>query len=323
MSNSALVHDDKPIAARAVVYGASGGTEVIQFGSRMVRPPLAHEVRIKVVAAAVNPTDILLREGARNDTFLPTTPGMDASGTIQAVGAEVSNVAVGDEVMAVVSPGRAEGGAQAEYIVVPAASVVRKPHNSTLRQAATLPMNGLTAFYALDLAALAPGQTIAVTGGAGVLAHYTIAAAKDRGLVVIADAKPSEAGLVRGYGADIVVDRGERFADDILRHVPGGVDALLDTALLAEASFPALRSGGVYIPVRRWSGKPTPRDIVVRPVLVTEVITRTDWLEATRRLVEAGRLSPVVFKEYGFDQVDQAQAVLAAGGVRGRPVLVW
>jgi NADPH2:quinone reductase len=95
-------------------------------------------------------------------------------------------------------------------------------------------MNGLTALLALELAALRPGQTLAVSGGAGLLAHYTIAAAKSQGLTVIADAKPEETALVRSYGADFVVARGAGFNDAIRREFPAGVDALLDTALLAE-----------------------------------------------------------------------------------------
>lgn len=83
--------------------------------------------------------------------------------------------------MAAVSPRRAEGGAQAAYIVVPAASAVLKQAGVTLAEAATLPMNGLTALYALDLVALSAGQALCISGSAGQLARYVVALAKQRG----------------------------------------------------------------------------------------------------------------------------------------------
>jgi NADPH:quinone reductase-like Zn-dependent oxidoreductase len=83
-------------------------------------------------------------------------------------------------------------------------------------------MTGLTALNALELTALKKGQILAVSGGAGLLAHYAIAARKQRGIKVIADAKPADAELVRGYGADIVVERGPGFAEAIRRELPNG-----------------------------------------------------------------------------------------------------
>src|SRR5919199_7026305 len=115
--------------------------------------------------------------------------------------------------MAAVTPRRPEGGAQIELIVVPAASVVPIPDGATLAQAATLPMNGLTALLGLDLLDIPAGGTLAVSGGAGLLASYVSPLAKERGLRVLADAKPEDEELVRGYGADIVVPRGEGFVE--------------------------------------------------------------------------------------------------------------
>src|SRR3546814_21054634 len=104
------------------------------------------------------------------------------------------------------------------------------PEGVSFAEAATLPMNGLTALRALELADLKTGRFLAVTGGAGLLANYAIAVAKRRGIKVIAAAKPGEAGLVRSYGADVVVERGPAFAAGVRRGVPGGVDALPATA---------------------------------------------------------------------------------------------
>jgi len=95
---------------------------------------------------------------------------------------------------------------------------------------------------------------------------------------------------VRGYGADIVVERGPGFAEAIRRELPDGADALLDTAVLGEKSFGALRDGGTYIPVRGWGDKPAERGIEIRRLLVSDVLERTEWLELLRDMVAAGEI---------------------------------
>jgi NADPH2:quinone reductase len=313
----------RPVTGMAVTYKRPGGYEVIEISQRSVRPPGTGEVRINVKAAAVNPTDIGLRERGIPDQTWAVVPGMDAAGIIESVGPDVSRLEPGQKVMAAVMPRRSEGGAQAEYIVVPAASVVPIPDGVSLAEASTLPMNGLTALRALELAALRTGRFIAVSGGAGLLAHYVIAAAKRQGQKVIADAKPEEAELVRTYGADIVVERGPGFADAIRREVTGGVDALLDTALLADKSFRAIRDDGIYIPVRGWGDKPSERGIKIKPVFVSEVLERTEWLEMLRDVVAAKQIKLRVAGEYTPERVADAQRALAAGGLRGRAVILF
>ncbi|KAB0265140.1 quinone oxidoreductase family protein [Microvirga brassicacearum] len=320
-ADQAVNASSKVQSGKAVTYKALGGYDVIEIVDRAVRPPEAGEVRIAVKAAAVNPADVALRDPGYSDP--PMIPGMDAAGIVEALGPDVSRLRVGDEVMAVVEPVRPDGGAQAAHIVVPAASVVPIPQGVSLAEASTLPMNGLTALRALELAALAPGQTLAVSGGAGLLAHYAIAAAKHQGLRVVADAKREETELVRGYGADVVVERGDDFAGTVRREVPEGVDALLDTALLLEKAFPAIRDGGVYIPVRGWGDTPSERGIQIKPVWVAEALERTDMLELLRDLAESGAIKLRVTGEYAPEQVADAQRVLTTGGLRGRPVIVF
>jgi NADPH:quinone reductase len=247
---------------------------------------------------------------------------MDAAGVIESVGPSVSRLHAGQKVMAVVNPVRPEGGAQAQHIVVPAASVVPIPEGVSLAQASILPMTGLTAFNALEIAALKKGQTLAVSGGAGLLAQYAIAAAKQQGIKVIADAKPADAELVRGYGADIVIERGPGFAEAIRRGLPNGADALLDTAVLGEKSFGAIRDGGIYIPVPGWADKPAERGIKIKPMLVSDVLERTEWLELLRNMVAAGEIKLRVVAEYAPEQTADAQRALEAG-LRGRPVILF
>ena len=324
IENQAVEANSKALSSKAVTYRARGGDDVIEIVDRAVRQPEAGEVRISVKAAAVSPTDVALRDPGHGDMPPPLVPGMDAAGIVESVGTGVSRLRIGDAVMAAVMPLRPDGGAQAAHIVVPAASVVPIPQGVSIAQASTLPMNGLTALLALELSTLERGQTLAVSGGAGLLAHYAIAAAKHQGLRVIADAKREETELVRSYGADLVVERSDDFAGAVRKKLPDGVDALLDTALLGEKSFSALRDGGVYLPVRGWDDDtPSEQGIQIKPVWVNEVLERTDMLDTLRDLVESGAIKLRVTGEYAPEQVADAQRALSAGGLRGRPVIVF
>jgi NADPH2:quinone reductase len=266
------------VPVRAVAITAPGGPEVLDVIDRPVRAAGPGEVRIAVRAAAVNPTDIGLRQ---------------------------------------------HGGAQAELIVVPAASVVPIPDGASLVQAATLPMNGLTALLGLELLALPQGATLAVSGGAGLLASYVIPLAKEQGLRVLADAKPEDEALVRSFGADAVLPRGEGFVAAVRDAAPDGADGLYDTALLGRDAFGAIRDGGAMAVVRGWDDGPGERGIGVRPVWVRTVLERTDWLEHLRDLAGAGRLQLRVAGEYPPERAAEAHAAMEAGGLRGRAVIVF
>src|ERR1700751_4787750 len=167
---------NRPLTSKAVTYKALGGPEVIQFVERTVRAPAAGEATIGVKASAVNPIDILFRDPGFANLTSNIVPGMDAAGVVQSVGPGVSRLLPGQKVIAAVNPVRPEGGAQAQHIVVPAASVVPIPEGVSLAQASILLMTGLTALNALEIAALKKGQILAVSGGAGLLASI-----RDRG----------------------------------------------------------------------------------------------------------------------------------------------
>jgi NADPH:quinone reductase-like Zn-dependent oxidoreductase len=308
---------------RAVGIPEPGDADVLTVIDRPVREAREGEVRIAVKAAAVNPTDIGLRQRGGGDLPPPWTPGMDAAGTIESVGPGVDRFEPGQDVMAAVAPRRPEGGAQAELIVVPAGSVAPIPDGATLEQAATLPMNGLTAILGLELLALSDGQTLAVSGGAGLLASYVIPLAKLRGLRVIADAKPEDEELVRSFGADVVVARGQRFNDAVREEAPEGVDALYDTALLKRSAFPAIRDGGQIAVVRGWDEGEPERGIQVQKVWVFEVLQRTDWLEQLRELASDGRLKLRVASEHPPERAADAHRAMEAGGLRGRALIVF
>jgi NADPH:quinone reductase len=310
-------------AARAVGITQPGGPEVVHVIERDVREPGPGEVRLAVGAAAVNPTDIGLRERGVEGVPPPWVPGMDAAGVVESVGDGVDNVAVGDEVMAAVLPRRPEGGGQASLVVVPAASVVPAPDGMTPELAATLPMNGLTALHGLDLLGLVEGETILVTGGAGLLASYVIPIATGRGLRVLADASPADEALVRGFGAHVVLPRGDALVAAVRAEAPAGVDAVYDTALLRRAVFPAIREGGSIAVVRTWDGADVEEGVRIEKVQVWTVLERTDWLSEVRELAREGVLVPRVAGTYPPEAAAEAHRRMEAGGLRGRAVVVF
>jgi NADPH:quinone reductase len=309
--------------ARAVGITHPGGPDVLEVIDRPVRAPGAAEVRIAVAAAAVNPTDLGLRAAGVKNLPPPWTPGMDAAGTIEALGPGVDRFAVGDRVMAVVSPRRPDGGAQAQLLVVPVASVVAIPDAASVEQAATLPMNGMTALRGLEMLGLAAGDTLAVSGGAGLLGSYVIPLAREQGLRVIADATPADEALVRSFGADVVVPRSDDFGAAVRAVAPGGVAAVFDTALLNAGALGAIRDGGGLVVVRGWDGSTPDRGIAVHPVMVGEVLEVTEWLDRLRELASAGRIQLRIAARYPPEEAAEAHRLMGAGGLRGRALIVF
>jgi NADPH:quinone reductase len=309
---------------RAVGITSFGGPEVLQIVDLPLPEATDGHVRIRVAAATVNATDTVLRTGRHGppapELTPPYVPGMELAGVVDAAGP--GGWQPGDRVMAIVSPSAPGGGAQAEFVVVAADSVARVPAGVSLAAAATLPMNGLTARLALDLLALRPGQTLAVTGAAGAVGGYTIQLAKHEGLRVIADAAEPDAELVRGLGADVVVPRGPDVAAAIRTAVPAGVDALVDAAVMGQPVLAAVRDGGQVAAVRPFRGE-TERSITVTLVLVGKYLHAGDKLAELADLVAEGTLSLRVAAEIPAEQAAHAHRLLEAGGVRGRLVLTF
>jgi NADPH:quinone reductase len=169
---------------RAVGLMVYGGPDVLQ----LVDVPEVHagagQVRVRVHAAAVNPTDTMARNGSRAEQQKvdppPYVPGMDAAGIVDQVGPSVATgVKVGD---------------------LNARAVVAAPVGTTHIEACTLPMNGLTARQSLDLLGLKAGEVLAVTGAAGAYGGYITQLAKSGGLRVIADASEADEALVKSLG---------------------------------------------------------------------------------------------------------------------------
>jgi NADPH:quinone reductase len=310
---------------RAVGVTTFGGPDVLHIVELPAPEPGNGEVRIKVAAATVNPSDTAMRAGVfgppPQGDGPPYVAGWELAGVVDAAGPGAV-WSPGERVFAIVLPYLTGRGAQAEYVVVPADSVARVPDGVSLAAAATLPMNGLTARLALDKLALHPGQTLAVTGAAGAVGGYVMQLAASEGLRVIGDASPADAPLVKSLGADIVVQRGPGLAAAIRSEVPSGVDAVVDTALIGPPVLGAVRDGGQLIAVRPFPGE-SERSIVVTLILVSDYLHEAAKLAELARLVTDGTLTLRVAREIPAADAVQAHRQLEAGGTRGRLVLTF
>jgi NADPH:quinone reductase-like Zn-dependent oxidoreductase len=310
---------------RAAGVTEFGGPEALHLVEVPAEPLGAGEVRLRVAAATVNPTDTYARAGAyaERDPVKqpPWVPGMDVAGEVVEVGEGVGHVAPGDAVMGIVVPTGAHGGYR-EDLVLPGDSVVRAPAGTDAVAASTLPMNGLTARLALDHLALRPGQVLAVTGAAGAFGGYVVQLAKADGLTVVADASEADEELVRSLGADLVVRRGDDVADRIREHYADGVDGLADGAVQDALVLPAVKDGGAVATVRGYRGDGT-RDLRVFPTLVRSVAQDRAALEKLRQQAEDGVVTLRVARSFPAEQAADAHRLLEAGGVRGRLVLTF
>jgi NADPH:quinone reductase-like Zn-dependent oxidoreductase len=307
---------------RAVGVTEFGGPAALHMLRVPIEPLGPGEVRLRVQAATVNPTDTNLRAGSYVQYYpdhpMPWVPGMDVAGELIEVGEGVDHLEVGMSVMGVVAP----HGAYREDKVLPGDSVVPIPAGTDVVAAATLPMNGMTARAALNAMALQPGDVLAVTGAAGAFGGYVVQLGKAEGLTVIADASPADEDLVRGFGADIVVQRGDDVADRVREHFPRGVDGLADGSVQSELVLPAVKDGGCVATVRNYVG-PADRGLRFFPILVGDVAEDRQSLDSLRKSVEDGVLTLRVAKTFPAELASEAHEMLERGGVRGRLVLIF
>jgi len=280
---------------------------------------------VRVGAAAVNRIDLSTRNGAlaRAGLLAPADQyslGWDVAGTVEAVGPG-SRFAAGDAVVGLRDVLSAPG-THAEYVVLDDTALAPAPATVTTEEAATLPLIGLTADRSLALTGLDAGRTLLVTGAAGGVGGLLLQLAGLRGIRTVALAGPDDEKRVRGLGADEFVPRqeagGATLAAAVRAVVPGGVDAVVDAAVLGVAAHEALRGAGTFVALVAPFAPPPLRGT---RVVVQEVYADGARLAELSALVDAGLLTLTVADALPLDDVADAHERLAAGGLRGRLVL--
>jgi NADPH:quinone reductase-like Zn-dependent oxidoreductase len=312
---------------RAVVIRGFGGPEELRLIDVPVPVPARGQVLIRVEAATVNAVDVATRSGALTEAGL--LPGLvppreaigigwDVAGVVERTGPGVTGLAPGDRVIGLSDRLDVPLGTQADHVVLDADAVAAAPAGAAPVEAATLPLNGLTAVQALDRLDLARGGTLLVTGAAGAVGGYAVQLAAARGLQVTAVAGPADEALVRELGAAEFVPRTARLGEAVRTLVPGGVDAALDAASVGVAALDAVRSCGTFAAVVGGAAPPPLRGIrVFNHWIHADGVRLRDLVG----LVEAGALTLRVAGTLPLEQVAEAHRRLEKGGVRGRLVL--
>jgi NADPH:quinone reductase len=280
------------------------------------------QVRIRVRAATVNPAVWLVAGGvlagmAAHLPF-PLVLGWDAVGEIDAVGPDVG-FRVGQQVAAL-SPWFDRGaGTFTEAVVLDAESVAPLPEGVDPVEAATVPLNGLTARQALDLAAPEPGQRLLVTGASGAVGGFAVQLAAARGVEVVAVASYGDEERVRGLGATEVLARSDDLVAAVRAVAPDGVDAVLDAVPVGPQLIAAVRDGGSFVTVLD-PGIPEAE----RGVRVAKVSVVPDARQLAELLADlaAGRLTTSVAQRMPLTDAGKALELAAGGGLRGKVVLV-
>ena len=310
---------------RAVAFREYGGPEVLEVLELPDPEPGPGQVRIRVAAATVNPSDTLFRSGglARGiDGPPPWVAGLELAGVIDAVG-DGTGYAPGERVAAMTRFLPHGRGAQSGLLVLDAeSSLARVPDGLDLVEAATVPMTGLTVRLLLDTLALAPGSTVAVTGAAGAVGGFAVELAAAEGLRVVGIASAGDEALVRELGAEEFVPRGDDAFAAVRELVPGGVDALIDAAVLGAPVLEAVRDDGRVGALRPFDGE-SERGIAVDLVSVRTYLDRADRLQALLDRAARGGLQLRVAETFPPERAAEAHVKLDAGGLRGRPVIVF
>ncbi|MFF4415964.1 NADP-dependent oxidoreductase [Streptosporangium sp. NPDC001559] len=309
---------------RAVVVRSFGGPEVLEVEEVPVPGTGVGQVRVRVEAAGVNPVDVATRAGGLVALGLADRRdvhgiGWDLAGVVEEVGTGVTGFAPGDRVVGLVDRLDLPLGAYAEQVVLDADALALIPGGVTAVQAATLPLNSLTADQALDLLELSEGQSVLVTGAAGAVGGYAVELAVLRGLRVVAVAGQEDEDLVRRLGAEFFVPRGAELGAAVRSLVPGGVDGAVDAAVVGTAALTAVRGGGSFVAVLDGA---VPRPL--RGTRVSNVWIRADGarLAELAGLAGEGRLSLRVADTLPLDEAAKAHERFSQGGLRGRLVLL-
>ncbi|MFD0722519.1 NADP-dependent oxidoreductase [Streptomyces globosus] len=302
---------------RAMAYDAYGGTEVLRE-TRLPMPKVAPgEVLVKVRCAAVNPVDWKIMAGGLDglmDVLFPVVPGWDVSGTVERLGIDVPEFAVGDEVMAYARKDHVHGGTFAEYVSVPVRALARKPASLGWREAAGLPLAGLTAYQLLTRLDTGEGDTVLVHGAAGGVGSFGVQIARALGARVIGTASPRNHDRLRELGCEPVqygdglVDRVRALAPDgvsVVADFVGGVLDVTQAVLAPDGRHASIADPGVLGANGQW--------MWVRP-------SGGDLTELAK-LADSGRLKVTVAETFPLAEAAAAFALNQEGHTAGKIII--
>ena len=329
---------------RALVFERYGGLDQVAFADIPRPVPKPDEILVQVHAAGLNPVEIKIRSGKMKPLLrfqLPATLGSDLAGLVVGVGRSVTRFKPGDAVFACIDDLRM--GALAELAVVAENAAALKPAHMDFVQAASIPMVALTAWQTLkEVAHLKPGQKIFIPAGSGGVGTFAIQLAKYLRAKVATTTSEGNAGLVRGLGADEVIDYKKQKFEDVLRDYDAVLDTLGGESL--EKSFQILRPKSIVVSI---VGPPDAafgrrRGMNVFMVFVLWLLSRKMHRLAKKRgveysfllvkpdgsqlaeigeLLKPGSIRPVIDTVFPFDQAKQALAYLEEGRAKGKVVV--
>jgi alcohol dehydrogenase len=211
------------------------GSEAEFQSAELPQPSVkAGHVVVRVAATSVNTVDTMIRQMGKDLPLSPDLPavlGMDFAGTIEAVGKGVTDFVPGDEVYGCAGGLANLQGTLAEYMLADARLIAHKPKSLSMREAAALPLVGITAYEGLVRAGARAGQKVLVHGGAGGVGHVAVQLAKHFGAEVYATASGEKhLGVIEQYGATAIDYRAEKVADYVQKHTGGaGFDVIFDS----------------------------------------------------------------------------------------------
>ncbi|MFD2766408.1 NAD(P)H-quinone oxidoreductase [Micromonospora eburnea] len=322
---------------RAITIPEPGGPEALVWAEVPDPEPGPDEVLIDVRASAVNRADLLQRQGHYPPPpGAPAYPGLECSGVIAAVGAEVTTWAVGQAVCALLS-----GGGYAERVAVPAAQVLPVPAGVTVVDAAALPEVACTVWSnVVRLAGLAKGETLLVHGGGSGIGTFAVQLGEALGATVVVTARTAKHARLRELGAAHTIDyREQDFVEEVRRVTDGrGADVVLD--IMGAAYLPrnvaALATGGRLVVIGMQGGRKGELDLGVllakrASVHATALRSRppeekAEIVRGVREqvwpLVEAGRIRPIVDRRVPMTEAAEAHRVVETNQHVGKVLLV-
>lgn len=304
-----------PHTMRAIRVHAYGGPEVL-VEERVPRPePGPGELRVRVIAAGVNPLDAWVRQGSSR--ALPLVLGWDVAGVVDAVGAGVTRLAPGAHVFGMAALDR--GGANAEYVVLREDEVAAKPRRLGFVEAAAVPLSALTAWQALhEVGRLEPGQVVLIQGGSGGVGSYAVQLAHLAGARVLATASTPNQDTLRALGADVPIDYTRERFEDVAREVDLVLDCVGGETMAR--SVAVVRRGGALVSLL---GAPSPEVLAAAGIRGGHFVVRpdADALARLATLLDEGRLRVPEVAELPLSAVREAHARIATRHTRGKIVL--